>query len=819
MAGQTSSIGLPPRNGDVSRRLRRDSQAVSFPELTSIDTEYDSSDVELQPNPMSRQFRERESEDEDNSIYPEVRAAVPASDEDVPINTVRAWMLGIISTVVSAGFTQLFGLHDPPLAMSPYVLILAAFPIGSFLARYTPRWEWTLLGRRLESNPGPFSTKEHTIIAIMAIGSAGFNHGALATYVWTAMETNLGFDNLSLGFKLLFFLTTQSLGFGLAGIFQKLIVDPPYCMWPAILPMPALIHSLHRTPPTRMGKRPQHTGSPGTAIKHVARHNAFTSWTISPLRFFWVAFGAISVWHLVPGFFFTSITYFSWVTWIRPNDVLVNQLFGARSGMDLLPLALSWSQVTAYQSPPQATSIRTVSNVLGGAVLFLWIIGPALHFSNVWYGHYLPFSSSSIFDNTGKVYDTSRVVNSPATGDHSFNSTAYFEYSPVYLSTTSAISYGLGFGAVSSVIVHAALNFRDEIWDGLWATFTRNEVPSARHDIHGRLMRKYPRIPLWWYLIALAVAVGLSIFFVEYYQTGVSWWGVLLSVSINLILFAPIAILDATCNQNLSTDAVSSLLGGYLWPSNMVASVVFRCLSFNAIGSGLYLARNRKLGHYMKVPPRVVFCAQSLGIIINWLVQTGVNVLAFACPLSATYESSMVFWGLISPQRLFSRGATYAPMLWFFPIGAALPLLFYGASRVRIPTSAASKSTSQIFEPTKPPLRRLRFVNIPLILSSIGNVPPATASNYMTWGIIGIFFQWFLRKRHFAWWHRYNFLLAAALEGGLALSSLFIFLAFSYPGVVLTWWGNTVESTTADYAGTPLAKVSAGQIFGPSAWS
>lgn len=187
----------------------------------------------------------------------------------------------------------------------------------------------------------------------------------------------------------------------------------------------------------------------------------------------------------------------------------------------------------------------------------------------------------------------------------------------------------------------------------------------------------------------------------------------------------------------------------------------------------------------------------------------------------------MVFWGLISPERLFSRGATYAPMLWLFPIGAALPLILYGASLVgSTPSSTASKSTKSTKSTDnastrrrKPPFRRLRFVNIPLILSSIGNVPPATASNYMTWGIIGIFFQWFLRKRHFAWWHRYNFLLAAALEGGLALSSLFIFLAFSYPGVVLNWWGNTVDATTADYQGTPLARVSAGRIFGPSEWT
>jgi hypothetical protein len=57
----------------------------------------------------------------------------------------------------------------------------------------------------------------------------------------------------------------------------------------------------------------------------------------------------------------------------------------------------------------------------------------------------------------------------------------------------------------------------------------------------------------------------------------------------------------------------------------MIAVVLFKCISFNPLGSRLVLARDQKLGIYMKIPPRVVFCAQALGIIINWLVQTGVN--------------------------------------------------------------------------------------------------------------------------------------------------------------------------------------------------
>lgn len=160
--------------------------------------------------------------------------------------------------------------------------------------------------------------------------------------------------------------------------------------------------------------------------------------------------------------------------------------------------------------------------------------------------------------------------------------------------------------------------------------------------------------------------------------------------------------------------------------------------------------------------------------------------------------SSMVFWGLIGPSRLFSNGAMYQPMLWFFLVGAALPVFLYYADK-------------------KFPRLGLHYINIPVIMSSIAAVPPATASNYLAWGFIGIIFQWYLRSRAFGWWKRYNFLLSAALDGGLAITSLFVFLAFTYPGVTLSWWGNSIDSTTADYSGLPLLTVT-NSTFGPNNW-
>lgn len=341
------------------------------------------------------------------------------------------------------------------------MVILLVYPVGKLLGRYVPRCKWHVLGWKLDLNPGPFNVKEHTVIAIMAIGSSGFDSGGLATYVWTAMEKILDLP-VSTGFRLLFLLTTQGLAFGLAGIFQKLVVDPAYCIWPTALPTCTLIHSLHN----------------GNFLQHVE-----SRWKISPLRFFWLAICAVTLWHLLPFFLFTGISYFAWVTWIYPDNITINQLFGAYSGMDLLPMTLDWNQITAYLASPLVTPLWAILNIFGGAVLFLWVISPALHWSNVWYGMYFPFSSSSIFDNTGNSYNTSRVL----TSDYAFNSTAYHEYSPIFLSTTSAISYGLGFGAVSSVLVHAALYYRGEIWLGLRKTFSRQTLSSSDEDIHTKV--------------------------------------------------------------------------------------------------------------------------------------------------------------------------------------------------------------------------------------------------------------------------------------------------------------------------------------------
>ena len=174
--------------------------------------------------------------------------------------------------------------------------------------------------------------------------------------------------------------------------------------------------------------------------------------------------------------------------------------------------------------------------------------------------------------------------------------------------------------------------------------------------------------------------------------------------------------------------------------------------------------------------------------------------MKFTCPLASGYATNAVFWGLIGPKRLFSSGSMYRPMLWFFLIGAILPIVFWAADRFF-------------------PRLGLRNVHLPAVFASTVSIPPATAANYITWGIVGLGFNGYLKKRYTAWWMRYNYILSAGLDAALAIGSFLIFFCLVYPGVQLMWFGNEVGGTTADAQGVALVQVGEGEVFGPRVWA
>jgi OPT family oligopeptide transporter len=142
----------------------------------------------------------------------------------------------------------------------------------------------------------------------------------------------------------------------------------------------------------------------------------------------------------------------------------------------------------------------------------------------------------------------------------------------------------------------------------------------------------------------------------------------------------------------------------------------------------------------------------------------------FTCPGAKVFYSASVIWGLLGPGRIFSPGQVYAALLIGFPLGALLPIIFWYGTK-------------------KWPRSFLRYAMAPIILGGGGSIPPATPLNYLTWGIVGFTFQKFIRNRYFRWWSRLNYLTASGLDTGLAISTLFIFFAFTMTKTEAPkWW-------------------------------
>lgn len=64
-----------------------------------------------------------------------MRAAVRNYDEDVPANTIRAWIIGLIATTLVSAVNLLFSLRNPSISIYVYVVQLLAYPVGCGMAR------------------------------------------------------------------------------------------------------------------------------------------------------------------------------------------------------------------------------------------------------------------------------------------------------------------------------------------------------------------------------------------------------------------------------------------------------------------------------------------------------------------------------------------------------------------------------------------------------------------------------------------------------------------------------------------------------------
>ncbi|KAK3322505.1 OPT family small oligopeptide transporter [Apodospora peruviana] len=725
-----------------------------------------------------------EDEGEEDSPYPEVRAAVRNYDEEnLPCNTVRAWTIGLSLIFLGASMNTLFSLRRPSISLGALIAQIIAWPIGHAWARFLPSRKFETFGVRWSLNPGPFNIKEHAIIVVMA--SVSFS----VAYATDIILAQMVFYHQDFGilFQLLLTISTQSLGYGIAGMMRKFLVYPAAMIWPGNLVSVTLMNAMYET-------------------NDPLRDPTIIGGSMPRYRWFAVVTFCAFVYYFVPGFLAQFLSSFAFVTWLFPNNVVVNQLFGQTTGLSLLPITFDWTQISGFIGSPLIPPWYAIANTMIGVTFFFIFVASGLHYGDVWYGWYLPMSDSGTYDNTGAPYNVSRIL----TPEFRLDEEAYKSYSPLFISTTFAISYGLSFAAMSALIVYTYLHHGKTIWRQY-----RNST-TEKPDIHMKLMRRYKEAPTWWYMSLFVLMLAIGFVTILAWPTNLTWWAFLLAVFISFGFALPIGIIQAVTNNQIGLNVLTEFVYGYIQPGRPLALMIFKTFGYITMSQALTFVSDLKFGHYMKIPPRTMFMAQVVAttfscfiqiMTLNYALKTIPDVCTpeqtdhFTCPGGKVFFSASVIWGLLGPSRMFSPGQIYSGLFLFFAIGAVVPIIIWWAAR-RWPRSP------------------IRYLMAPLIFGGAGFIPPATPLNYLSWGIVGFAFQYVIRHRHFGWWSRLNFLTSSGLDLGLALSTLVIFFAFTLNGInPPLWWGNDVVKGTLDAKGSAVQVVlPAGQTFGPAVW-
>ncbi|PVH94456.1 OPT family small oligopeptide transporter [Periconia macrospinosa] len=728
-------------------------------------------------------IRKAEADFIEDSPYEEVRAAVRNIDTGEPANTVRAWVLGLTFVTLAAGINMFLSMRSPAINFPDLVVLLLVYPSGVLWAKIMPMKQFNTFGIRWTLNTGPFNIKEHAVITLMAGISINY------AYSTNAILALLGkpFYNLpmSWGFQMLFAISSQIIGIGIAGLFRRFLIWPAALIWPSKFSSTALLYALH---------------------DHSSDTLPANGWKVSRSRFFCYVMVGMFCYYWLPGVIWQGLSVFAFATWIKPNNIVVNQLFGGFTGLSLIPITFDWTYVSSYLQNPLLAPTHSHFNTLIGLTVFVVITTIGISFTNTWYGDYLPINTSSTFDNTQAVYNVSRVLGP----NYTFDLAKYKEYSPMFLAPTLALNYGLSFAALTAALVHVIIYHRREIW------YRFKTAQKQEPDIHMKLVSKYAHCPDWWYGILLVASVALGLATALAYDSQLPWWAFFVSLIIALVFVLPTCMIYGITNIQLSLNVLSPFLGAYMIPGKPIGVMIFKVYSTIVLGQAQYFAADLKLAHYMKVPPKTAFVAQLVAAIwgsivqiavLNWTLGNIPDVCSrlqkdhFTCPNGRAFFSSSIVWGVIGPQRMFGPGSIYSGIHYYWLIGAALPIVFFFLMRL------APKSP-------------LRYLNAPVMLGAMGWLPPASPLSFFTWVLFGLMFNFWIMRRWPNWWHKYNYLTAAGLDSGLIISTVVIFFAITFKQVPLpNWWMNVKPFETVDYLNTAIRKtVAEGEIFGPKSW-
>ncbi|ORX39348.1 OPT oligopeptide transporter protein-domain-containing protein [Kockovaella imperatae] len=744
----------------------RDAEAYELPDLASSSNYLDEghSNVEVEGLLSGKQrggidelgeSGDGETIGQGSKIDTLIAEHVPATDDPtLPTLTLRVLLIGSFFCLLGASASQIFYFKSNAPSFSSYFIILATYPLGHGLAneRFIPRGQ-RFLG--LELNPGPFSIKEAILVSVLASSGAT---SAYATDILAIMDL---YFHVTLGpiSSIILLLTTQCIGFGLAGMLQTILVYPPAMYWPSILVVVQLFTTLY--------------SSTSSALSRAAQLA-----TRDRLKVFTFVFLITFIYQYLPFFLFPTLTSISVLCLIDNDSWWMRVLGSGYKGLGMLDFSFDWS--TIGSSGPLFTPYWALGNFFGGLIGMCWIVTPLLFLFNFWDARRYPEPvSSGLYNSRFEKFDVASVLNE----DLSLNEIAYEQNRPLLLTPYFALSYGLSFAALSSILVHVWLWHRDEIKEAL------SKRTAALTDVHNRLMRNYLPVPSSWYFGLLAVNFGAAVLLVKTTPLQMPIWALVLSIAIATVFLIPVGIIAAVSNTTIGLNVLTEFVAGVLMPGKPIGNVTFKCFGYMAMSQALALAQDLKLGWYTSIPPREMFACQIIGTVLgvfanyitlisvinekrSFLDGTAVDPTGqWTGRAPGIFYSASIIWGAVAPKRFFSGG--YEVLYLGFLLGAIVPIGCWFAHQ-------------------RWPHMKFNKVVFPIICHGATLVPQYPTNIILTGAIVAVLANSWYAKKHPGLYSKYAYVVSSALDAGTSITALSIYVLF---GVLFRWdgprwWGN-----------------------------
>ncbi|CAN6658098.1 oligopeptide transporter 2 [Trichomonascus vanleenenianus] len=705
-----------------------------------------------------------------HSPYPEVRSVTDPFDEpDIPVDTLRAYFIGLFWSIIGAGVNTFFNPRMPNISLSNPIIQVLSYPCGCLLAKITPNWRFKLFGKEIVLNPGPWTYKEQMFSTIIFSVANGGAYAAIYNVFVQRLDVYYGDKWATFGFQLLLVISTQFLGFGLAGILRRLVVYPVKAMWPTLLPVIALNRAL--------------------AVKEPYKEK-INGWSFSRYRLFVWAFIITFIYFWIPSYLFEAFANFNWMCWIRPNSFNVNALTGT-TGIGLNPISTFDPNIILY-SNPMSTPFFTQVNMYVGLLIAGVVIIPAIYWTNYKFTGYLPINSNRLFDNRAQPYNVKRVLTNGL-----FDEEKYQNYSLPYYTAANLVTYGGFFVLYPLAIIDTFVTHGTGIIQAFKDVATsvvrrkRTTQFENNHDPHCRMMSQYKEVPDWWFFVILVVSLTCGILAVKLYPTDTPVWGIFFSLGINFLFLIPITIIYSITGFSFGLNVLVELIVGLVIPGSGTALMLLKAFGYNIDGQAQNFISDQKMGHYAKIPPRALFTGQLLATmcqvfvclgVVNWQLTSIKDICQphqasrFTCPNTNSYFAASIAWGVIGPKIVFK--GIYPILQWCFLLGALLPIPLYFGRRW-FPTMF------RYFQPT-------------VMLGGMFSFAPYSAVHYTEGFYVGLTFMYYIKRRFPQWWGKYNYVLYSAISAGLGLAAIIIFFAVQYYPRPIVWWGNTVSENTID---------------------